>query len=114
MDGSKTAAKATRLSAAALFCFGSAFWFGRVDTARAQSKPTSDARITVIGCVQRTEPSSATVGTTVIPEGATRYVLSNITLAGEPARTETGIAGAKSELLAQGAKSYRLDDAADA
>ena len=115
MDGSKTAAKATRLSAAALFCFGSAFWFGRVDTARAQSKPpTSDARITVIGCVQRTESSSATVGTTVIPEGATRYVLSNITLAGEPDRTETGIAGAKSELLAQGAKSYRLDDAADA
>ena len=41
-------------------------------------------------------------------------MLSNITLAGEPDRTETGIAGAKSELLAQGAKSYRLDDAADA
>src|SRR5438067_1197566 len=45
----------------------------------------SDARLTVIGCIQRSAPSpAATTGTTAIPARATKYVLSNITLSADP------------------------------
>jgi hypothetical protein len=70
----------------------------------------ADVRITVIGCVQRSEPSPAeTVGTTAIPAGETRYVLSNITMAGEKDRptTTTPTSG---DLLKATANLYRLDD----
>jgi hypothetical protein len=73
----------------------------------------ADVRITVIGCVQRSEPSPAeTVGTTAIPAGETRYVLSNITMAAEkdrPAAT-TPTSG---DLLKATTNLYRLDDRAN-
>jgi hypothetical protein len=54
----------------------------------------------------------STVGTTVIPEGETKYLLSNITLAANPNRSKSS--GAKSQALTDAVKSYRLDDSADA
>jgi hypothetical protein len=107
------ATKTKRLSAAVVLCFGLAFSSARTEIVDAQKKATgSDVPITVIGCIRRSQPPpAATVGTTTIPEGGTKYVLSNITLAGEPHRG--GSAGAKSDLLAQAVKSYRLDDSAD-
>src|SRR5262245_42867106 len=52
-----------------LFCFGLAIGGARVDTAHAQTKAAdADVRVTVIGCIQRSEPLAAeTLGTTVIP-----------------------------------------------
>jgi hypothetical protein len=64
----------------------------------------------VIGCIQRSAPSpAATTGTTALPEGATKYVLSNITLAADPATAGAPAASA----IAEAVKMYRLDDAAD-
>src|SRR4051812_43294141 len=75
-----------------------------------QRSDTSNARLTVIGCIQRSAPSpAATVGTTALPEGATKYVLSNITLADDPATAAAPAAAA----IAEAVKLYRLDDAAD-
>jgi len=72
--------------------------------AQARSE-NSDMRITVIGCVRRSESPIASVGTTVIPEGQTKYMLSNITLAGDP-----GDAGSPAAILSEAVKDYRLDD----
>jgi hypothetical protein len=78
---------------------------------RAQRSDTSSPRVTVIGCIQRSAPSpAATTGTTALPEGATKYVLSNITLAADAAAAAAPAAAA----IEQAAKMYRLDDAADA
>src|SRR5438128_1808934 len=62
-----------------------------IDIAYAQSKANaSDVRVTVIGCIKRSQPRvPETVGTTIIPAGETKYVLSNITLVPEKGRTET-------------------------
>jgi hypothetical protein len=82
--------------------------------ARAQSSATTPdgPRVTVIGCVERPHPmTTETPATTVIPEGETRYMLSNLTLAAQPDRA--GAAAGQSDLLTQEVKSYRLDDAAD-
>lgn len=77
---------------------------------QSQRSDTSSPRLTVIGCIQRSAPSpAATTGTTALPEGATKYVLSNITLAADPATAAAPAASA----VAQSAKMYRLDDAAD-
>ena len=77
---------------------------------RSQRSDTSSTRLTVIGCIQRSAPSpAATTGTTALPEGATKYVLSNITLAADPATAAAPAASA----VAEAAKMYRLDDAAD-
>jgi hypothetical protein len=107
------ATKTKRLSAAVVLCLGLAFSSARTEIVDAQKKATgSDVPITVIGCIRRSQPPfAATVGTTIIPEGGTKYVLSNITLAGKSDRG--GSVGAKSDLLAQAVKSYRLDDSAD-
>jgi hypothetical protein len=76
----------------------------------AQRSDTSTARLTVIGCIQRSAPSpAATAGTTALPAGATKYVLSNITLAADPATAAAPAAAA----IAEAVKMYRLDDAAD-
>jgi hypothetical protein len=73
---------------------------------RLQRSETPNPRLTVIGCIQRSAPSpAATTGTTALPEGATKYVLSNITLAADPAPAASAVAEA--------VKLYRLDDAAD-
>jgi hypothetical protein len=73
-----------------------------------QTSGASNDRLTVIGCVQRSPSPAATVGTTAIPEGGTRYVLSNITLAADTTAAPT--AGAA---VAEAVKMYRLDDSAD-
>jgi hypothetical protein len=77
---------------------------------RSQRSDTSSPRLTVIGCIQRSTPSpAATTATTALPEGATKYVLSNITLAADPATAAAPAASA----IAEAVKMYRLDDAAD-
>jgi len=81
----------------------------------AQTKTdASEVRITLIGCIQRSQPALAeTATTTVVPAGETKYVLSKITLV--PEEAPTGTAGEKSagDLLAQAVNVYRLDDSAD-
>ena len=81
----------------------------------AQTKAdASDVRMTLIGCIQRSQPALAeTATTTVIPAGETKYVLSKITLV--PEEAPTGTAGEKSagDVLAQAVNVYRLDDSAD-
>ena len=75
-----------------------------------QRSDTSAARLTVIGCIQRSAPSpAATAGPTALPAGATKYVLSKITLADDPATAGAPAAAA----IAEAVKMYRLDDAAD-
>jgi hypothetical protein len=77
---------------------------------RSQRSDMPSPRLTVIGCIQRSAPSpAATTGTTALPEGATKYVLSNITLAADPATAAAPAASA----IAEAVKMYRLDDAAD-
>ena len=77
---------------------------------RPQRSENASARLTVIGCIQRSAPSpAATTGTTALPEGATKYVLSNITLAADPPTAAAPGAAA----IAEAVKMYRLDDAAD-
>jgi hypothetical protein len=80
------------------------------DIVYAQTKVgASDVRVTVIGCVQRSQqPRPEIVGTTIIPEGMTKYVLSNITLVPADDR-----AASRGNLVAQAVKMYRLDDSAD-
>jgi len=75
----------------------------------------SNVRVTLIGCIQRSQPApTETVTTTVIPAGETKYVLSKITLV--PEEAPTGTAGDKSarDVVAQAVNMYRLDDSADA
>src|SRR5438094_4998673 len=72
--------------------------------------PSSDSatRLTVIGCVKRSEPDVAgTTGTTVIGPEQSRYVLVNITLPADANRNGTA------EVVAENVKMYRLDDAGD-
>ena len=77
---------------------------------RSQRNNAPGPRVTVIGCIQRSAPSpAATTGTTALPEGATKYVLSNITLAADPPTAAAPAAAA----IAEAVKMYRLDDAAD-
>jgi len=77
---------------------------------QSQRNDTPSPRLTVIGCIQRSAPSpAATTGTTALPDGATKYVLSNITLAADPATAAATAASA----IAEAVKMYRLDDGAD-
>jgi hypothetical protein len=81
----------------------------------AQTKAdASDVRVTLIGCIQRSQPMPADAATTtVIPEGETRYVLSKITLVPEEAPTGTAGDQSAGDVLAQAVNVYRLDDSAD-
>lgn len=65
-------------------------------------------RVSVIGCVQATRSATESAGTTAIPAGETRYVLSNITLV--PPDRASG--GSPADAVEQAVKLYRLDDAA--
>ena len=77
---------------------------------RSQQSDNASPRLTVIGCIERSAPSPvATTGTTALPEGATKYLLSNITLAADPPTAGAPAAAA----IAEAVKMYRLDDAAD-
>ena len=72
----------------------------------------SDARLTVIGCVQRTPASpAAATGTTAIPAGSTKYVLSNITLSADAPPASPAEANAR--MMSEAVKLYQLDDAGD-
>jgi len=88
-----------------------------VGVASAQVAPTartadSDGRLTVIGCIQRSPASAAaTTGTTAIPAGMTRYVLTNITLSADPSPASPAESTAR--MLSEAVKMYRLDDSAD-
>jgi hypothetical protein len=71
--------------------------------------PGKTDRITVIGCVKRSEPdTAAATGTTILSPGQTRYVLANVTLAGNDDQTATA------EQVAAAVPMYRLADSADA
>src|SRR5437773_9500176 len=78
----------------------------------AGSAQRDDDRLTVIGCIKRSEADvPSTPGTTAIMSDQTRYVLTNITLSGRDAPTkDTGPSPAP--LIAQNVKMYRLDDSA--
>ena len=88
----------------------------RAEIARPQTGAgKADVRVTVIGCVHRSAPSpESPTNTTAIPVGGTRYLLSDITLAGDNDRTNTAGAAATADLLSEAVKTYRLDDSADA
>src|SRR5260221_8053684 len=94
----------------ALFGIGVAVGLMGEKDASAQTKATiSGVRITVIGCVPRSRPMPAdAVGTTVIPAGETKYVLSNITLVPQDGRTAATDAGSTATLLAEAITTYRL------
>ena len=98
----------------ALLCVSFAVGGMDVRDVRAQiNTDTSKVRITVIGCIRRSQPMVAdTVGATLIPAGETHYALSNITLVLPDARTPTGDVGSTAALLAEAVTSYRLDDSA--
>ena len=106
--------KAQRAMLGALLCVSVAAGGMDVKDVSAQTNTaTSNVQITVIGCVERSQPMSAdTVGTTVIPAGETHYVLSNITLVVPDPRTPTEDVGSTAALLAEAFTLYRLDDSA--
>jgi len=82
-----------------VFCFAAA--------SAAQIPPASH-RITVIGCIQRSEPPTASSGATVVSANETHYLLTNITLAEIPsALTDRGA------LISENVNRYRLEDSAD-
>jgi hypothetical protein len=113
MDQPKSSRDAERFCTAIITALGLAACAWAVP-ANAQREPAGgDVRVTVIGCVQRSEPSPAeTVGTTAIPAGETRYVLSNITMAGEKERP-TVTTPTSGDLLKATVNLYRLDDRAN-
>jgi hypothetical protein len=87
---------------------------GRATTAGATATAASDAtRVSVIGCVQRTPSTAADNTTTIVAEGDTRYMLSNITLAGRDAVSGRDTRGTPGDVIAETVNQYRLDDSAD-
>jgi hypothetical protein len=77
------------------------------------AQKTDEMRVSVIGCVQRTPATAADNTTTAIPDGETRYVLSNVTLAGRDAVSGRETRGTPGEVLAESVNVYQLDDSAD-
>jgi hypothetical protein len=76
------------------------------------ANPTDTVRVNVIGCVQRTPATAADNTTTIVPDGETRYVLSNITLAGHDAVSGSRTGGTPGDIVAETVNQYRLDDGA--
>jgi hypothetical protein len=77
-------------------------------TAQPRDAP-SGLRVTVIGCVESSEPGSRADGRAA--SAAPRFVLSNVTLAGDDRATDTAGSQSKAALLAASIKKYRLEDA---
>jgi hypothetical protein len=91
-----------------LSCVALAVCAASVDLSGAQTHEAA-LRVTVIGCVQRSQPAGGDItGTTVIPAGETRYVLSNITLVPDNSQS-----GGGANVVAESVRLYRLDDASD-
>jgi hypothetical protein len=104
----------THRQAYVLLSLGLAGFVAFVDhDVNAQAKPDpSGVRVTLIGCIQRSQPQRETADTTVVPADRTKYVLSNITLV--PGDDRSGsTAGTSGALLEQAVKMYDLDDSAD-
>jgi hypothetical protein len=79
-----------------------------VQLAAQAPSPNSSTRLTVIGCVKRSQPDVAgTTGTTLIGPDLSRYTLVNIMLPADANRTNTAA------LVAENVKMYRLDDSGD-
>jgi len=113
MDQPKSSRDAERFSIAVVAAVGLALCTCAVPLHGQREPADADVRITVIGCVQRSAPSPAeAVGTTAIPAGGTRYVLSNITIAGEKDRP-TATTPTSGDLLKATVNLYRLDDRAN-
>lgn len=108
--------KAQRFIPSALLCVTVAVGGPEVNDVSAQNNTatsTSNARITVIGCIRRSQPVAAdSVGTTLIPAGETHYLLSNITLVPPDGHKPAGEAGSAASLLTEAVSAYRLDDSA--
>jgi hypothetical protein len=66
-------------------------------------------RVTVIGCIQRSEPPTARTDTTVVSADETPYVLINITLAENQSAASDG----RSAVISENVNRYRLQDSAD-
>ena len=94
------------LAIVGLFCSGLVASAATADLSGAQTQAAGAAlRVTVIGCVQRSQPAGGDkTGTTVIPAGETKYMLSNITL----------VPDGGADVVAENVKMYRLDDAGNA
>jgi hypothetical protein len=76
--------------------------------AAAQTLPVSP-RVTIIGCIQRSEPPSPRAGATVANADETRYVLTNVTLAESPSVATDG----PSAVISENVNRYRLQDSTD-
>ena len=77
------------------------------------STTADNVRVSVIGCVQRTPATARDNTTTVVPDGETRYLLSNVTLAGKDAVSGRDTRGTPGDIIAEAVNQYQLDDAAD-
>jgi hypothetical protein len=86
---------------------------GTVGDSRTGTTANDDLRVSVIGCVQRTAATAADNTTTVVPDGETRYLLANVTLAERDAVSGRTTRGTPGEVIAESVNVYRLDDAAD-
>lgn len=105
--------KAHQHSLAALLCAGFIVGIqGATNVSAWIQTGGAEVRITVIGCVLRSQPPPGAVGNTVTPVGETKYVLSNITLVPPDSHTSTASAGSTATVLTEAVKMYRLDDSA--
>jgi hypothetical protein len=103
---------ALRQASCVLLLFGLAGFTASVDVnAQAKADPAG-VRVTLIGCIQRSQLQRETASTTVVPADRTKYVLSNITLVPDDDRGGS-TAGTSGALLEQAVKMYDLDDSAD-
>jgi hypothetical protein len=76
--------------------------------ASAAQIPPDSPRVTVIGCIQRSEPPTASSDATIVSANETQYLLTNITLA-ETASALTD----RAALISEHVNRYRLQDSAD-
>jgi hypothetical protein len=86
---------------------------GTTGDSTAGAAATDALRVSVIGCVQRTAPTTADNTTTVVADGETRYELAKVTLADRDAATGRQTRGTPGEVIAESVNVYRLDDSAD-
>jgi hypothetical protein len=69
---------------------------------------TPSPSVTVIGCIQRSEPPRASTDATIVSPEETHYLLTNITLAEHPSALTD-----RAALISENVNRYRLQDSAD-